>query len=155
MRSRWGEATAVAWLLARAAPAAAQHATEIGLEALGTSSDPVVVVAGGYAALRPSDRGRIAALLGLGVAERAFAWRGEAVGHFLLNPGQQLGWGVYFAGGLAVVGDPATHGYLVLGLGLEGRPGGREGWVGERGVGGGVRVALGYRWRRFRSGSVP
>jgi hypothetical protein len=142
----------VAWLLSRAAPVAGQQATELGLEALATSSDPVVVVAGGYGALRPSDRGRIAALLGIGVAEGAFAWRGEAVGHFIVSPGQRHGWGVYLAGGLAVAGTPATRGYIMLGLGIEERPGAREGWVGELGVGGGVRVALGYRWRRFRTG---
>lgn len=140
------------WLLSPTAPAVAQQATELGLGAVATSSDPVVVVAGGYGAFRLSDRGRMAALLGVGVAEGAFAWRGEAVGHFLVSPGQRHGWGVYLAGGLAVAGTPATRGYIMLGLGIEERPGAHEGWVGELGVGGGVRVALGYRWRRFRSG---
>ncbi|HET6796198.1 MAG TPA: hypothetical protein VFH40_03480, partial [Gemmatimonadales bacterium] len=105
------------WLLSPTAPAVAQQATELGLGAVATSSDPVVVVAGGYGAFRLSDRGRIAALLGIGVAEGAFAWRGEAVGHFLVSPGQRHGWGVYLAGGLAVAGTPATRGYIMLGLG--------------------------------------
>ena len=39
-------------------------------------------------------------------------------------------------------------GYLVLLLGLEARPGAFHGWSVELGVGAGVRVAVGYRWRR-------
>ena len=34
-------------------------------------------------------------------------------------------------------------------LGLEERPAARAGWFVEAGVGGGARLALGYRWRRM------
>ena len=49
-----------------------------------------------------------------------------------------------------VVGGPVDEGYLLLTLGVESRPGGRAGWFAEAGVGGGARVALGYRqrWQR-------
>jgi hypothetical protein len=59
---------------------------------------------------------------------------------------------VYGAGGVAVAGGPVDQGYVVLTLGIEGRPGARSGWFAEAGVGGGVRLALGYRWRRVPPG---
>ena len=40
---------------------------------------------------------------------------------------------------------------VVLTLGLEARPAARDGWFVEAGVGGGARLAAGYRWRRFSS----
>jgi hypothetical protein len=42
-----------------------------------------------------------------------------------------------------------TQGYMVLGLGVESSPGARSGWALEAGIGGGFRIALGYRWRRL------
>ncbi|MBA3893587.1 MAG: hypothetical protein H0X69_07810, partial [Gemmatimonadales bacterium] len=57
--------------------------------------------------------------------------------------------GVYVAGGVGAVGGPADRGYLVLALGIENRPGGPSGWFAEAGVGGGARLAGGYRWRWF------
>jgi hypothetical protein len=150
MRCRWGKVMALAWLLSGESRVAAQQATEIGLEALATFAEPGAVVAGGYAALRTSERVRLAGLLGAGLSRGALAWRAEAVGHFLVSPEPRRRWGVYLAGGLAAVGGPVTRGYMVLGLGIEQRPMARSGWAGEVGVGGGVRVALGFRWRRFR-----
>jgi hypothetical protein len=57
--------------------------------------------------------------------------------------------GAYLAGGVAAVGGPADRGYLVLAAGIEDRPGARSGWFLEAGVGGGARLAAGYRWRWF------
>jgi len=37
---------------------------------------------------------------------------------------------------------------LLLTAGLEQNPGARRGWAMELGVGGGVRFAVGYRWRK-------
>jgi hypothetical protein len=48
-----------------------------------------------------------------------------------------------------VVGGPVERGYLVLTLGLEASPGGRTGWFLEAGVGGGARIAAGWRRRWF------
>lgn len=151
MRFLWLELFAVAGALTGAAPAAGQQVRELGMEAIATSSDPVLAVAGAYAGIRTSGRTRFSAGLGAGVSDRAFAWRAEALGHFLLNPDQVRGWGPYVAGGLAAVGGPVSRGYLVLCLGLEERPGAGSGWAAEAGVGGGVRIALAYRWRRFPS----
>jgi hypothetical protein len=61
---------------------------------------------------------------------------------------------LYGAGGVAVVGGPVEQGYLVLTLGLEDRPAARAGWFVEAGVGGGARLAAGYRWR-WLTGAAP
>ena len=41
---------------------------------------------------------------------------------------------------------------LVLLVGIESRPGGQGGWFVEAGIGGGARLAAGYRWRRLPPG---
>jgi hypothetical protein len=143
---------ATAWAVGGAAQGVAQQVREIGIEAVAASSDPAIFVAGPYGALRPSGRTRISAAFGAGVSDGAFAWRGELLGHFLLSPVLRRGWGAYFGGGLAAVGGPVSRGYLVVTLGIEERPGGSSGWFAEGGVGGGVRVAAGYRWRKFPAG---
>jgi hypothetical protein len=149
MRSRWAE-LALAGVVAAASPAVAQLGREAGLQAIAAASDPGIVVAGGYGALRTSARTRVSASLGAGVSDGELAARGEVLGHFLLSPGQPRGAGFYLAGGVAVVEGPVSRGYLVLTVGLEERPAARSGWSAELGVGGGVRVALGYRWRWLR-----
>ena len=160
MASRWARrpsaGAAIALLLAVAAPVGrleAQRVVEYGVVAIATASSPALVVGGGTAALRTSSRTRLSAALGAGVSDGRGAWRGELVAHFLLNPTRGAGAGAYAAGGVAAVGGPVDEGYLVLALGLEGRPGGRDGWFVEAGVGGGARLAAGWRWRRWpRSG---
>jgi hypothetical protein len=149
MRFPWAELLTGAGVLAGATPAASQQAREIGFEAIATASDPALAVAGAYAGLRTSGRSRISVALGAGVSDRELAWRAEALGHFLLSPDQRRGWGPYLAGGLATVGGPVSRGYLVLAIGVEERPGAGSGWAAEAGIGGGLRIALGYRWRRF------
>ena len=134
------------------APVAAQQVTELGVMGIATASDPTLAVAGGYGAIRTSQRTRISAGLGAGASGGRAAWRGELLAHFLLNPTRRWGVGVYGAGGLAVVGGTVDQGYLVLTLGLEGRPGARSGWFVEAGVGGGARLAAGVRWRRLPAG---
>jgi len=152
--ARWPAAGHVlAALLAAAlglggAPVAAQQVSEFGVMGIATASDPTLVVAGGYVAIRTSQRTRISAGLGAGASEGRAAWRGELLAHFLLNPTRQWGVGVYGAGGLAAVSGPVDQGYLVLTLGLEARPGARSGWFVEAGVGGGARLSAGVRWRR-------
>lgn len=121
------------------------------MQATATASDPALAVAGLYAALRTSARTRVSAGLGAGISGGELAGRWELLGHFLLSPGQPRGAAFYFAGGLAAVAGPEPGGYLVLSAGLEERPGGPSGWAVEVGVGGGFRVAAGYRWRSIRS----
>ena len=154
MRSRWAE-LALAGSLFAVSPAAAQLGTEAGLQATVAASDPAIIVAGGYGGLRTSARTRVSASLGAGVSDGELAGRGELLGHFLLSPGQPRGAGFYLAGGVAAVAGPVSRGYLVLTLGLEERPAASSGWSAELGVGGGVRVAVGYRWRRPRPARGP
>jgi hypothetical protein len=132
-----------------AAPAQGQRARELGIGAVVTASDPALGAAMVYGALRTSRRMRISAAAGAGVSDGRAAWRGELLAHFLLSPQRTQGVGWYGAGGIAAVGGPVEQGYLVLTLGVEARPAGREGWFVEGGVGGGARLAAGYRWRRF------
>jgi hypothetical protein len=155
MRSRWAEVLALAGSLCGAAPAAAQQGSEIGVQAIATASQPAIVVAGAYGALRTSARTRVSAAAGAGISDGDFAAREELLGHFLLSPGQPRGAGFYLAGGLAAVQGPVSRGYVVLTAGLEERPAAGSGWSAELGVGGGVRVALGYRWRWFRQPGPP
>ena len=135
-------------LLLSPAPSLAQS-REVGLGAIGTLSDPALAVGGVYAALRTSSRTRLSGSLGAGGSGGEFAWRGELLGHFLFSPEERRKAGVYFAGGLALVDGPVQRGYLVLTLGLEARPRARSGWAVEAGVGGGVRLGVGYRCRWF------
>jgi hypothetical protein len=130
-----------------AAPLAAQRVRELGVQAIGTLSDPGLAVAGVYGALRPSARTRVSVSAGAGVSGGEAAGRGELLGHFLVSPGATRGVGAYAAAGVAVVAGPVGRGYLVLSLGLEGSPGASQGWAVEAGVGGGARVGLGWRWR--------
>jgi len=125
---------------------------ELGVQGIATAADPAVGVGGIYGAIRTSFRTRVSAALAAGVSDGDAAWRGELLAHFLLNPTRQRGAGVYGAGGIAVAGGPVDQGYVVLTLGIEGRPGARSGWFAEAGVGGGARLALGYRWRRLPPG---
>jgi hypothetical protein len=148
-----GLAAVLALLASVSRPLSAQRVTEFGVQAIGTAADPAVAVAGVYAALRTS-RTRISAALGAGVSDGEGAFRGELLAHFLLNPTRRSGAGVYGAGGVAVAVGPVDQGYLVVTLGIEGRPGGPSGWFVEAGVGGGARLAAGYRWRRHPA-AVP
>jgi hypothetical protein len=138
-----------------ATPLAAQQGKELGLQLVATASDPALVVAGAYGAVRTSARTRVSGAAGAGVSSGDLAVRGEVLGHFLLSPTDRGGPGLYFAGGIAVVEGPVDQAYLVLTLGLEGRPATASGWGVELGVGGGVRVMLGYRWRWFRTSRNP
>ena len=150
MRFRWRELLVpVAALTGAAVPGVAQQVREIGVQAIATTSNPALGVAGVYAALRTSRRTRLSASVGAGVSDGDLAWRGELLGHFLLSPEERRAAGLYFAGGVAAVEGPVSRGYLVLTVGLEGGPRASSGWQVEVGVGGGVRLAAGYRWRWF------
>jgi len=137
----------LAGALTLAAPLAGQQGRELGLQAVATSSDPSLFVGGLYGGIRTSTRTRLSALAGMGISSGDLAFRGEILGHFLLSPTRRRGAAIYLAGGVAAVGGPVDRGYLVLAAGLEDRPAAGSGWAVEAGVGGGVRLALGYRWR--------
>jgi hypothetical protein len=147
MRCRWRESLSWVGALLTAAPAAAQQSREIGVQSVVAFADPAAVVAGGYGAWRTSQRTRLSASLGLGVTEGELAWRAEALAHFLLSPDERRRPGFYLAGGVAAAGGTVSRGYLVATLGLEQRPQASSGWALEVGVGGGLRLGAGYRWR--------
>lgn len=130
------------------APAVAQRASELGVQVIGTAQDDGLAVAGLSGALRPARRLRLLLSAGAGSAAGEFVFRSELLGHFLLSPATR-GIGLYGGGGVALVAGPRETGYLVLLLGVEQAPGARSGWFVEGGLGGGVRGAAGYRWRRF------
>jgi len=154
MPSPWPELVLAGTLMA-VTPLAAQQGKELGVQVVATASDPALAIAGVYGGVRTSDRTRLSAAAGAGVSSGDLAFRGEVLGHFLLSPSQRTGPGFYFAGGLAVVEGPVGRSYLVLTVGLEDRPGAVSGWGVEVGVGGGVRVLLGYRWRWLQPATAP
>ena len=153
MRLRSSELLAVAAAL-MATPLAAQQGKELGIQAVVTTSDPSLVVASLYGGIRTSARTRLSVSGGAGFSSGDAAFRGELLGHFLLSPTQRRGAALYFAGGVAGVRGPVDQGYLVLTAGLESGPAAASGWALEAGVGGGVRLTLGYRWRWLPEG-VP
>lgn len=150
MRCTWGSRAAlaapVALALAGAAPLRAQVRSELGIEAMALAAHPGFGGAGLWLAIRPSARLRLGALAALGDRDGT-ALRGEITAHFLLDPFRRRGPGLYAGGGLA--GETGRRGatWVVALLGVEGAPGGRTGWVVEVGVGGGVRISAGWRWR--------
>jgi hypothetical protein len=153
MRFRWGKLLPPGLALLAARPGAAQQTWEAGIQSIGAFplSRPAAIVAGGYGGWRGSERTRISAAGAVGIAGQKFAWRAEALVHFLFSPNEARRPGLYLAGGIAAAGGTSTRGYLVATLGLDQRPRARTGWAVEAGVGGGIRLAAGYRWR-FLSG---
>jgi hypothetical protein len=133
-----------------AAPVVAQVRSpryELGAVALAIVETPTVIGVGLHAAVRPGGNARIALnVVPAGSDGRAVA-RGELLVHFILSPQRQKGVSPYALGGVAGVTGAGTAGYMVVGLGVESSPGGRRGWALEGGVGGGVRLTAGWRWR--------
>jgi len=132
-----------------AAPLAAQAPREFGIEGLALLRDSSLVGAALYGGLRVTPRTRLAVTGALGGGHGGLGARGELAGHFLLNPALRHGVGLYGGGGLALEWQRDTRGYLELILGLETDPGATRGLVLEAGLGGGVRLALGWRARWF------
>jgi hypothetical protein len=139
----------VASLAALPAAAAGQVKREIGVQATVTTAAPVMAVAGPAMAWRVGRRDRIAVSAGLGASgEGELAGRGEILWHFMLNPAATRKPALYAAGGLGASVADRTHGWVVLAAGVDWSPGGRGGWMAELGIGGGLRVVAGYRWRK-------
>lgn len=151
---RRGFASLALWAAAlAAAPAAAAQVVEGGVHGLVLARDPAFVGGGVQAGIRTTPRTRFMATLSGGALDDEVAGRGELLGHFLLNPFDATGVGLYGGGGL---GAEVSHGegraYVVLLLGAEGRPAAGSGWFVEAGLGGGFRGAVGWRWRRLPAG---
>jgi hypothetical protein len=131
--------------------AQAGTATEIGAGAM------VVLAHRGFwgpevgVARRSGGQGRLTFAAACGDYERALGVRVEATAQFLLRPLERSGVGPYGGLGLAFVGSEGARGagYLTALLGVEQGPGARAGWYAELGLGGGVRLAVGRRFRRL------
>ncbi|HEU4800753.1 MAG TPA: hypothetical protein VFS94_08980 [Gemmatimonadales bacterium] len=147
---------AAVFLLAVTSPCSlrAQAFVELGGQALVLARDPAVFAGGVHAAVRTTPRTRFMATLSGGSLDGEALGRAEGLGHFLLNPLDPSGVGLYGGGGLGWEFLEGSRGYVVLLLGLEGNPGGRSGWFLEGGWGGGARISAGWRWR-FRPEGWP
>lgn len=130
-------------------PASAQRGRELGIQGVGTFADFDFAGGGLWAALRPGGSTRVGVSLMPGAVEGELAGRAEVVGHFLVSAGS-LRRTLYAGGGASALLGDHQQVYLLLVVGLESSPGGGSGWVIETGLGGGVRVLLGYRWRKLR-----
>ncbi|HYK82759.1 MAG TPA: hypothetical protein VEU55_06400 [Gemmatimonadales bacterium] len=102
-------------------------------------------------ARRPGGETRVAVSVAGGDAAGVLGVRLQATGQMLLRPAERSAVSPYGGLGLAFVGTAATHGagYLTALFGVESAPGRRAGWYAELGLGGGVRLAVGARWRHF------
>jgi hypothetical protein len=145
----WRELLVLAAALTFTSTAAAQHIRELGVQAIGTFSDPGLAAASLYAALRTPGRTRISLSFGAGTSAGKLALRGEVLGHFLLSPEERRGPGFYLAGGVAGVEGPVDRGYLVLTLGVEQRPGVSQDGISSWGLG----VVFGLLWATAGAGS--
>jgi len=139
--------------LAGAATARAQSARETQLWGLAAWSRPAFYGAGVGLAWRDDQRDRIAPALAVGTfGDGKLGIRADVAYHFLLDPVKRSGSAVYGGGGLTVaVRGGHVVPYALLVLGVEGAPGGRGGLFAEVGVGGGARLAVGYRWRKHNA----
>jgi len=136
-----------------AAPGAlqAQRGHDLQVHALGVIGAREFVGGGVGAGVRLGRSVRLAGTGTVGWEEGdRLAGRGEALVGVHVTLGRGRGPGLYAGGGVAAqVAEADTRGYLALVVGVEGRPTG-GGWFAEVGVGGGARVALGYRVTRLR-----
>jgi hypothetical protein len=129
------------------APLGAQVPKEFGVEALALVRDSSLLGGAVYGAIRVSPRMRLALTAGVGGGDGGFGGRAELAGHFLLSPALVHGVGFYGGGGVAVEQRDDSRGFLELLVGVETDPGARSGWALEVGLGGGVRLAVGWRTR--------
>ena len=138
----------VAILSLVSAPVSAQQTLDFQLHGLATVSASRFTGGGVGIGLRPPGRSRVALTASAGDLDGRVAGRVEGVLSFHLNPGRERGFAPYAATGLAAnITRQATAGYVEVLLGVEERPGRRTGLFLEVGIGGGMRVAAGYRLR--------
>jgi hypothetical protein len=139
-----------ACLSAGAVPVRAQGVRELQVQATGVGSRPFFGGAGGGLAFRDADRNRWLGALAVGLLDGGgVGARGDFAYHFLLDPRKRQGSAVYGGGGLtAQLAGGRVRPYVLLVVGAEHAPGGTGGSFVEIGVGGGVRFAVGYRWRK-------
>jgi hypothetical protein len=140
-------------LAALARPLAGQlpAVTELDLGPVATWARRTFAGAAVGLATRPGGEGRVALVAAVGSADGHPALRLEATAQFLVMPGARSGVSPYGGVGLSYLGARPYRGAgaLVVLVGVEAAPGRQRGWFGEAGLGGGLRLRLGYRWRRL------
>jgi hypothetical protein len=131
-------------------PGSAQGSRELQVQALAIASRPFFAGAGLGVAWRDGRRARWQTAATLGDLDgRGLGARADLAWHFLLDPGKVRGVAVYGGAGMSLLaGGGRVTPFAMLVLGAEGSPGGGGGGFVELGVGGGVRVSAGYRWRK-------
>jgi hypothetical protein len=155
--ARLAAVVAAAALVARPASAQARPtvqsltATELSAAAFAALSARDFFGLAGGVSRRLDSQTRVAALAAAGSLEGGGAFRLEGTFQLIVNPSGRGGAGLYAGTGVAWQGGRGTagRGWITALLGLEGAPGARRGWFAEVGLGGGVRLVLGLRWRRF------
>jgi hypothetical protein len=142
---------ALLWLAAVPARAQQLTATEISAGVLGAVSSRDFWGAAVGLGRRLDNQSRVTGVVAVGALATDPAVRLEVAAQLIVNPSGRGGAGLYAGAGLAWQGAVGVHGggYITALLGLESAPGARRGWFAEVGLGGGVRLALGLRWRRF------
>lgn len=128
--------------------AAAQRPVDFRVVSVGTATARRYLGGGAGGSVALGARLRLGALATLGHSAGGLATRDELMVTFHLTPYRRHGLAAYAGAGAALLADSdvATE-YMVVVLGLEAHPGRAAGWFVEGGVGGGVRLAAGYRWR--------
>jgi len=143
------------WALAAVVPAAGAQlaATEWSVGVTAVAARYTFWGAGLELAHRPSGQMRGAVAAAAGARDGAAALRLDATAQFVVTPSARTG--VTLSGGLGLAYAGARHArgaaWATAQLGAEAAAGRRRGWFLEVGLGGGVRVAAGWRWRRFPS----
>jgi hypothetical protein len=141
----------VTLLLLQPAAARAQGWREAWAWGVGSFGSPNVAAVGAGLAWRDRGRTRVGAAVAVGVGDWARAGgRAELIYHFLLDPALRRGTALYGGAGAAVnaAGDGRLRPFAQLVLGAEQAPGSRSGSFIEVGLGGGLRLAAGMRWRK-------
>ena len=139
--------------LVAAVPARAQSVGEAQVWALAVASRPAFFGAGFGLGWRDAQRDRLAPALALGeFGDGRFGARADLSYQFLLDPVKRSGPAIYGGGGLTVAAERGRVApCLLLVLGVENAPGGGGGSFLEVGLGGGARLAIGYRWRKHNA----
>lgn len=128
--------------------AAAQRPLDFRVVSVGTVTARRYVGGGAGGSVALGSRLRLGALATLGHSAGGLATRDELMVTFHLTPYRRRGLAAYAGAGAALLADSvAAAEYMVLVLGVEAHPGRAAGWFVEGGVGGGIRLAAGYRWR--------
>jgi len=149
----WRRSALLLPALAFVAPARAQSLSELQLWGTAVASKPAFYGAGLGLGWRDEQRDRFAPAVAVGgFGDGRVGVRADLSYQFLLDPAKRVGSAVYGGGGLtAVVRRGRVVPYVLLVLGIENAPGGSGGSFLEIGVGGGARVAIGYRWRKHNA----